>query len=109
MTPEAAREFLKRHDVKYILAQFVDIHGVAKSKAVPVNHLDLLGSGAGFAGFAVWGLGMGPEGPDYLAVGSNDADAIIIAVGDIDIALVVYRDTDRASLFDICVRTELTA
>ena len=33
-----AKSFLKENKVKYILAQFVDIHGVAKTKAVPVNH-----------------------------------------------------------------------
>ncbi len=27
------------------------------------------GEGAGFAGFALWGFGMGPHGPDYMAVG----------------------------------------
>ncbi len=29
----------------------------------------VLTDGAGFAAFAVWGLGIGPEGPDYMAVG----------------------------------------
>ena len=48
-----AKSFLKENKVKYILAQFVDIHGVAKTKAVPVNHFnDILTDGAGFAGFA---------------------------------------------------------
>ena len=60
-----------------MLAQFVDIHGAAKAKAVPVEHLDMvLTDGAGFAGFALWGFGMGPHGPDYMAVGDLDhADA----------------------------------
>ncbi|MGH8671340.1 MAG: type III glutamate--ammonia ligase [Burkholderiales bacterium] len=70
MTTAEAKKFLKANGVKFILAQFVDIHGAAKTKAVPADHLDdLLTAGAGFAGFAVWGLGMGPHGPDYLAVG----------------------------------------
>lgn len=70
MTPAAAKKFLKENDVKFILAQFVDIHGAAKAKAVPTEHLDMvLTDGAGFAGFAVWGLGMGPHGPDYMARG----------------------------------------
>ncbi|HSO05661.1 MAG TPA: type III glutamate--ammonia ligase [Pelomicrobium sp.] len=65
-----AKKFIKDHNVKFILAQFVDIHGAAKTKAVPAHHLeDIVTDGAGFAGFAVWGLGMGPEGPDYMAVG----------------------------------------
>lgn len=65
-----AKTFLEAHQVKFILAQFVDIHGVAKTKAVPVSHFeDILHPGAGFAGFAVWGLGMDPHSPDYMAVG----------------------------------------
>jgi glutamine synthetase len=70
MNREQAREFIERHKIRYLLAQFVDIHGAAKAKAVPVEHLDMvLTDGAGFAGFALWGFGMGPEGPDYMAVG----------------------------------------
>jgi glutamine synthetase len=65
-----AKKFVKDNGIKFILAQFVDIHGVAKTKAVPASHLeDIVTDGAGFAGFAVWGLGMGPDGPDYMAVG----------------------------------------
>jgi glutamine synthetase len=65
-----AKNFLETHQIKFILAQFVDIHGVAKTKAVPVSHLeDILDPGAGFAGFAVWGMGMNPSSPDYLARG----------------------------------------
>lgn len=65
-----AKTFLDAHQVKFVLAQFVDIHGVAKTKAVPVSHFDdILDPGAGFAGFAVWGLGMDPHSPDYMAVG----------------------------------------
>jgi glutamine synthetase len=70
MTPAEAKKFLKSNNVKFILAQFVDIHGAAKAKAVPVEHLEMvLTDGAGFAGFALWGFGMGPQGPDYMAVG----------------------------------------
>jgi glutamine synthetase len=70
MSPQAAKKYLDSHGIKYVLAQFVDIHGSAKAKAVPSAHLDMvLKDGAGFAGFALWGLGMGPHGPDYMAVG----------------------------------------
>ena len=70
MTPAQVKKFLKDHGTRFILAQFVDLHGAAKAKAVPASHVDdLLGAGAGFAGFAVWGLGMGPHGPDFMAVG----------------------------------------
>ncbi|MDP9011984.1 MAG: type III glutamate--ammonia ligase, partial [Pseudomonadota bacterium] len=70
MNREQAKAFCEQHKIRYVLAQFVDIHGSAKAKAVPVEHLDMvLTDGAGFAGFALWGFGMGPEGPDYMAVG----------------------------------------
>ena len=29
MTPDQAKSFLEENDVKFVLAQFVDIHGVA--------------------------------------------------------------------------------
>lgn len=63
--PQAAKLF-KDRGIKYVLAQFVDIHGAAKAKAVPVEHYDMvLTDGAGFAGFALWGFGMGPHGPTW--------------------------------------------
>ena len=65
-----AKKFLKDNKVKYVLAQFVDIHGVAKVKSVPASHIeDILKAGAGFAGGAIWGMGIKPNGPDYMAVG----------------------------------------
>ncbi len=70
MTPEAAKKFIAENNVKFILAQFVDIHGVAKTKSVPANCLmDIVETGAGFAGFAVWGLDMEPHHPDFMAKG----------------------------------------
>jgi glutamine synthetase len=70
MTPAEAKQWLEANHIKYILVQFVDIHGSAKAKAVPAEHLEMvLTDGAGFAGFALWGFGMGPHGPDYMAVG----------------------------------------
>jgi glutamine synthetase len=66
-----ARDFLEKNGVRFVLAQFVDIHGVAKTKAVPVEHFEdvIVRDGAGFAGFAVWGLGQEPHSHDYMAVG----------------------------------------
>ncbi|HTW95775.1 MAG TPA: hypothetical protein VMD30_13315, partial [Tepidisphaeraceae bacterium] len=62
--------FLRQNQVRFVLAQFVDIHGVAKTKSVPVSHFqDILEDGAGFAGFALWGFGMQPHDPDYMARG----------------------------------------
>jgi glutamine synthetase len=70
MNMQAAQKFVSDNGVKFVLAQFVDIHGSAKAKSVPAAHLEMvLKEGAGFAGFAIWGMGMGPHGPDYMAVG----------------------------------------
>lgn len=65
-----AQRCLTEQGVGYVLAQFVDIHGVAKAKSVPVAHLPtVMTDGAGFAGFAIWGVGIDPHGPDFMAVG----------------------------------------
>ncbi|WP_245578306.1 type III glutamate--ammonia ligase [Marinobacterium litorale] len=66
---EEAHIFLERHGVNYILAQFVDLHGGIKSKAVPVHCLrDLTESGAGFAGGAILGFDMSPQDPEFMMV-----------------------------------------
>ena len=53
MKPAEAKKFLKENGVRYVLAQFVDVHGAAKAKSVPVEHYDtVISDGAGFAGFA---------------------------------------------------------
>src|SRR6202046_1375691 len=78
MNQQQAKKFFDEHKTRYVLAQFVDIHGAAKAKAVPVEHLEMvLTDGAGFAGFALWGFGMGPEGPDYMAVGDLSTLSVI--------------------------------
>ncbi len=47
--------------IAHLLVQFVDIHGAAKVKLVPARAFrDVVESGAGFAGGAVWGWGRGP-------------------------------------------------
>ena len=105
MTPEQASVFLSEHQIKFVLAQFVDIHGVAKTKSVPASHFqDILEGGAGFAGFAVWGLGQEPHDPDYMAVG----DLSTLKVPESLQALVAARldaldHADRALLQDASV------
>jgi len=75
MTPEQlalekGEKFLEENNVKFLLAQFVDIHGAAKTKMVPARQLkSIVKTGAGFAGFATWGMGMEPHDPDFMARG----------------------------------------
>jgi len=50
---------LQSQGIHSILAQFSDIHGVAKGKLVPVAHLnEWVEQGAGFAGPSIWGTGL---------------------------------------------------
>ena len=77
-TVSEAKSFLQRNGVRFVLAQFVDIHGVAKTKSVPVAHFeDILNDGAGFAGFALWGFGMQPHDPDYMARGELNTLSLV--------------------------------
>ncbi|MCA9022251.1 MAG: glutamine synthetase beta-grasp domain-containing protein, partial [Planctomycetaceae bacterium] len=65
---EEIRTQLELAGIDFLLAQFVDIHGTAKVKMVPRSALDdMIDTGAGFAGAAVWGVGQGPSSHDMLA------------------------------------------
>ncbi len=106
MNQAEARELFAKHQIKYVLAQFVDIHGAAKAKAVPVEHLEMvLTDGAGFAGFALWGFGMGPDGPDYMAVG--DLSTLTPIPWMPGYARLVCNGTVRGKPYPYCSRVAL--
>ena len=55
---------LRGQGIHSILAQFTDIHGVAKGKLVPLDNLrEWVEVGAGFAGPSIAGTGLGRFGP----------------------------------------------
>ena len=59
---------MEQDGVRFILTQFVDIHGAAKVKLVPVGHFDdVVDDGAGFAGGSLYGMGQGPHDHDMAA------------------------------------------
>jgi glutamine synthetase len=108
MNAAQAQELFAKHSIKYVLAQFVDIHGAAKAKAVPVEHLEMvLTDGAGFAGFALWGFGMGPDGPDYMAVG--DLSTLTPIPWMPGYARLVCNGTVRGKPYPYCSRVALQA
>lgn len=108
MNQAQARDLFAKHGIKYVLAQFVDIHGAAKAKAVPVEHLEMvLTDGAGFAGFALWGFGMGPDGPDYMAVG--DLSTLTPIPWMPGYARLVCNGTVRGKPYPYCSRVALQA
>jgi glutamine synthetase len=71
---ESLTSQLKKDQVSFLLAQFVDIHGSPKVKMSPADSLaSLLDEGAGFAGGAVWGMGQGAHSHDMM--GRIDPDS----------------------------------
>jgi glutamine synthetase len=62
-TAEQTIAALQAQGVHTVLAQFTDMHGVAKGKLVPLEHLQsLVDTGAGFAGPSIWGTGLPRHG-----------------------------------------------
>jgi glutamine synthetase len=58
-TAEQTVAALRAQGVHTVLAQFTDIHGIAKGKLVPLEHWQsLVNTGAGFAGPSIWGTGL---------------------------------------------------
>ena len=61
---KTVKETLAAQGVHTLIAQFTDIHGVAKGKWVPFAHLDaLLTDGVGFSGRSIAGTGLPRMGP----------------------------------------------
>ncbi|MEA2249544.1 MAG: glutamine synthetase, partial [Solirubrobacteraceae bacterium] len=59
---EAKREELRRQGVEYCLSAYVDVHGIAKAKAVPIDHfVSMMGGSELFTGAAIDGLGQEPS------------------------------------------------
>ena len=68
-TAEDICALAREQGVRYIFAQFVDMHGKPNAKLVPSAHLeDLFEEGAGFAGFAAGDIGQRPNDPDVIAI-----------------------------------------
>lgn len=74
---EAAKTKLAAAGVHTIIAQFVDIHGSAKGKYIPLAHLDdILGAGVGFAGPSIWGTGLPRNGARSEFYGQGDLSTL---------------------------------
>ena len=107
-------------DFDYYLAQFVDIHGRPKAKLVPAKHKDMIfGAGAGFAGFAIAGMGMGPHGAEFMAIGDAKdtrpvpwmpSTAVVTCDGHVDGKphALDSRVIAKKALADFCEVTGLT-
>src|SRR5262249_16870026 len=59
---EAKRDELRNEGVEYCLSAYTDVHGVAKAKAVPIDHFVSMMRGSElFTGAAIDGLGQEPS------------------------------------------------
>lgn len=75
---EPLRAQLALQGVRCLFAQFTDIHGVAKGKTIPLEHLgDLFAAGAGFAGPSIWGTALPRHGARSEYYGRGDASTAL--------------------------------
>ena len=109
---QALREKLAADGVHSLMAQFTDVHGVARGKLVPLNQLELLMTeGVGFAGPSIWGTGLPRTGPraEYYGRGQMGvAGALPCALPWLPgIARVVCDGYVAGEPFDACPRQVL--
>ena len=102
------KDSLASQGVHTLIAQFTDIHGVAKGKLVPFAHLDtLLTDGAGFSGPSIAGTGlprMGPRSEYYGRGSASTARALPWMPG---YARIVCDGFVAGEAFDACPRQAL--
>ncbi|MFZ2651336.1 MAG: type III glutamate--ammonia ligase [Burkholderiaceae bacterium] len=102
------KDLLAAQGVHTLIAQFTDLHGVAKGKLVPLVNADaLLTDGVGFSGPSIWGTGLPRTGrrAEYFARGSaSTARALPWMPGYARIACDGFVDGEP---FDACPRQVL--
>ncbi|MGH7267418.1 MAG: type III glutamate--ammonia ligase [Candidatus Rokuibacteriota bacterium] len=106
MTADEIRSRVKKDEVDYLLAQYVDIHGTPRCKGVPARALDLfLAGSAGFAGAAVSGMGQGPHDHDMIAL--PDLDSYTLVPWETGVARFACDITVDGKPWAYCARTAL--
>ncbi|HEX9997379.1 MAG TPA: type III glutamate--ammonia ligase [Abditibacterium sp.] len=74
------QQLFEQKGIQFFLMSFCDINGVPRAKLVPASCLaDVAEGAAGFAGFAVDGLGQGPHDPDLSCVPQADSTVFPLA------------------------------
>jgi len=103
----SVRKRLEESGVRYLLASYVDIHGIPKCKAVPLSHFERMMRGSElFTGAALDGLGQGPN-DDELAV-HPDPNAITVLPWRPDVAWAPGNLRYHDSPWEMCSRSALT-
>ena len=99
----ALRKRLEKQGVKYALASYVDIHGVCKSKMVPVSHLErMMGGSELCTGAALDGV---PQDVSDEEVSPHpDADSVIVCPWRPDVAWFASDLFCEGKVFEPCSR-----
>lgn len=96
---------LAARGVRYVFAQFTDIHGAAKGKLIPLAHLDdIVHPGAGFSGPSIWGTGLPRNGPRSEYYGRADLSTLQAMSWMPGYARVVLDGHVAGLPFDVCPR-----
>ena len=102
---ETARGLIEK-GVRYCLPIYVDVHGVPKTKTVPIDHFDRMMRGSElFTGAALDGLGQGPQ-DDELAV-HPDPDAVFQLPWRPEVAVIPGQLRYHDEPWPMCSRTIL--
>jgi glutamine synthetase len=105
-TADDARNIVRDNKIEFLFAQFVDMHGKPSAKLVPAHHIDdLLGDGAGFAGFAAGDIGQGPHDHDLIAI--PDPRSLTILPWQPNVARFACDVTVDGEPWPFCPRTIL--
>jgi glutamine synthetase len=103
---ERTREQLREQGVAYCLSSYVDMHGVPKAKAVPVEHFSRMMRGSElFTGAAIDGLGQGPA-DDELSLWP-DLDAVTVLPWEPSVAWAPGHLHYHGEPYPMCSRTVL--
>ncbi len=92
-------------NIKFVFAQFTDIHGVAKGKLIPLAHLDdIVYPGAGFSGPSIWGTGLPRTGVRSEYYGRAELSTLQAMPWLPGYARVVLDGHVAGQAFEICPR-----
>jgi len=105
---EVLQRELAAQGVRYVFAQFTDIHGAAKGKLIPLAHLgDIVSPGAGFSGPSIWGTGLPRNGARSEYYGRADLSTLQSMPWMPGYARVALDGHVAGEPFDVCPRQVL--
>ena len=82
--PAVVRDDLQAKGVKYALANFVDVHGTCKGKAVPISHLTSMAAGSElYTGAAVDGVPQAVSDDEVATIPDLSAGVVLPWNGDV--------------------------